>query len=633
MSTGYLLIQKKVVISVDFGTSRSGFSVIFLDDKKKSTHKELQWEASESRYCKNLTQILYDKTTKKPVTWGYAALRTMAEQFDTDSDSTEGQYHLFKYFKLGLQKDCKQVEDESGQIKKPVMDVIHDYLSFLFDKIKDFYNRATNRKLNVAEITWCFTIPAIWDDKEKEAMRVAAKKVGMIGRNASDDDFKIVLEPEAAAVYCLEYMKNNSNKSLRNGDTFVVVDAGGGTIDLTTYVVESGRIKEQTRGSGDKLGSSFLDDAFWALLEQRFGKDLMNNFKKDAPFDHHLLMCEWEKEKCKVKNYVKQLQVRVPGVLGGLLLSCNVDRKLFNKVNYTIILSGEDIKEIFSPIVHGILDLISKQLEEMQVSNGGTKADFIFIVGGFGGSEVLHDQICNAFATRLNNGIEGVIRPSAPSEAIIDGAALLGLDDSLIKSRRMRRSYGVKSIQKFDPQKHDTKNKKRYRHRDGEWSENCFETFVVAGQEVEFNQVITKEFNAYTATQKCMQVEIYTSLFCDLVYINEKETEKVGTLIIRMDDLTGGIDRVVQLRMYFGRANVKIEAYELTTNKKYDASIRYESDLFEYDGVQPIVENLTAEVRSFGSRYAGRSLIPDANEFDKFNNPMGAKYDLAEDGA
>lgn len=42
---------------------------------------------------------------------------------------------------------------------------------------------------------------------------------------------KLISEPEAAAAYC----ENRYNSlSLKNGDVFMIVDAGGGTIDLVT---------------------------------------------------------------------------------------------------------------------------------------------------------------------------------------------------------------------------------------------------------------------------------------------------------------------------------------------------------------------------------------------------------------
>ncbi|RUS34899.1 hypothetical protein BC938DRAFT_477928, partial [Jimgerdemannia flammicorona] len=55
-----------------------------------------------------------------------------------------------------------------------------------------------------------------------------------LSKEAENDEnrLKIVLEPEAAAMWCCE--KSGQNM-LKPGDTFIVVDAGGGTVDLRQF--------------------------------------------------------------------------------------------------------------------------------------------------------------------------------------------------------------------------------------------------------------------------------------------------------------------------------------------------------------------------------------------------------------
>lgn len=62
-------------------------------------------------------------------------------------------------------------------------------------------------------------------------MRESAIRAGMI--NATDPLERLVLisEPEAAAAYCENRYRS---LDLRNDDMFMIVDAGGGTVDLVT---------------------------------------------------------------------------------------------------------------------------------------------------------------------------------------------------------------------------------------------------------------------------------------------------------------------------------------------------------------------------------------------------------------
>lgn len=62
---------------------------------------------------------------------------------------------------------------------------------------------------------------------------------------------QIITEPEAAAIYALDTMDPTE---LKVGDTFVLCDAGGGTVDLISYTVAALkphlRVDEPTYGTG-----------------------------------------------------------------------------------------------------------------------------------------------------------------------------------------------------------------------------------------------------------------------------------------------------------------------------------------------------------------------------------------------
>ena len=82
----------------------------------------------------------------------------------------------------------------------------------------------------------------------------------------------LIAEPEAAAMYALDQMDPHN---IQVGDTFVLVDAGGGTVDLISYTVEALKpmlkIKEATAGSGSLCGASYLNRIFLQYLRAKFG--------------------------------------------------------------------------------------------------------------------------------------------------------------------------------------------------------------------------------------------------------------------------------------------------------------------------------------------------------------------------
>jgi molecular chaperone DnaK (HSP70) len=69
-------------------------------------------------------------------------------------------------------------------------------------------------------MTFVLTVPAIWTDKAKELTVQAATRAGM-------ENLVLMTEPEAAATYCATLC---AETDLREGDIFLVCDAGGGTV-------------------------------------------------------------------------------------------------------------------------------------------------------------------------------------------------------------------------------------------------------------------------------------------------------------------------------------------------------------------------------------------------------------------
>ena len=83
----------------------------------------------------------------------------------------------------------------------------------------------------------------------------------------------VISEPEAAAVYALDVLDPHI---IEVGDTFVLCDAGGGTLDLISYTVKKLKpkleITEAVPGTGSLCGSTFLNRRFEIFLEENLGR-------------------------------------------------------------------------------------------------------------------------------------------------------------------------------------------------------------------------------------------------------------------------------------------------------------------------------------------------------------------------
>lgn len=143
------------------------------------------------------------------------------------------------------------------------------------------------------------TVPAVWSDMAQAKTRACAEAAGM-GKGTA---LQIISEPEAAALYALDAMDPHD---LKIGNTFVLCDAGGGTVDLITYTVSSLKpilkVSEAIPGTGSMCGASFLNRKFQEFMESRFSaqsgwddevmQEVKSAQKKNPVFKRVLIMCQ-----------------------------------------------------------------------------------------------------------------------------------------------------------------------------------------------------------------------------------------------------------------------------------------------------------------------------------------------------
>jgi len=133
-------------------------------------------------------------------------------------------------------------------------------------------------------LEFCLTVPAIWSEVAKEKTLKACKKAGL----KSKAEILLVSEPEAAAIYALHGLDPHG---LAVGESFILCDAGGGTVDLISYTITSLypmlKVKEAASGTGGLCGSTFLN--------RRFGEFLSNKLDGVDGWDEELLAEAMEK--------------------------------------------------------------------------------------------------------------------------------------------------------------------------------------------------------------------------------------------------------------------------------------------------------------------------------------------------
>lgn len=141
-----------------------------------------------------------------------------------------------------------------------MVDLFSDYMQYLYNCAKT-YIQDTHEDDNELwaslepRIEYVLTHPNGWEGAQQEQMRKAAIIAGLVpDTDTGRSRIRFVTEGEASLHFCLRSglgtqalkvcqfvtrQAANFNVVLQNGDGILIVDAGGGTIDLSAYTQAS----------------------------------------------------------------------------------------------------------------------------------------------------------------------------------------------------------------------------------------------------------------------------------------------------------------------------------------------------------------------------------------------------------
>jgi len=149
------------------------------------------------------------------------------------------------------------------------MKEMHGHMMMVLDK------RFGTDVLRITPIEFWFTVPAIWSDAAKSSTQQAARIAGFGSRPG--DQISLISEPEAASISALSRVTTGGSElQISPGDGVLICDCGGGTVDITTYLIKSVQpeldFEELLVGEGGKCGSTYIDRLFLQWMANTFGE-------------------------------------------------------------------------------------------------------------------------------------------------------------------------------------------------------------------------------------------------------------------------------------------------------------------------------------------------------------------------
>lgn len=159
---------------------------------------------------------------------------------------------------------------------KNVVDVISDFLRCIWRYAKRQITDEIGSVVDLDAADVLLTVPAAWDAAGCSLMREAAIRAGLVQSSRGGDKnwrdrLQIITEPEAGAIHASTL---STLHHLRPSQTFLICDAGGGTVDTAVYKLMGQlsqlEIAEMCVRSGANAGSLFIDLKFEELVRRMY---------------------------------------------------------------------------------------------------------------------------------------------------------------------------------------------------------------------------------------------------------------------------------------------------------------------------------------------------------------------------
>jgi len=357
----------------------------------------------------------------------------------------------------------------------------------------------------------------------------------------------------------------------------MIVDCGGGTVDLTTRkLVDENILSEITERAGDYCGSSFIDEEFLKYIGGIVGHSAIDKLrdKKSKSLQYMVQhFCQRAKFQFTGEDINFMYELDILDIIR--VLKNYVEDQFIGELErdqWLIPIDFNKIKSMFDPIVEKIIKMI-----EIQLENCG-ECSIMFLVGGFGQSKYLKKRIVEKFQDRVNT----IVVPNDPVAAIVRGAVIYGLSLSnqlynlrgnedvifILKDRKLKFTYGIKVLELF--KEGDPPERKKY----GRFIEK-FHRIAKRGDVVEIDKEIIVN-NLYPLGEVSVIYYIYFTSKDGANYCDETGMELLGTLKI---DLAEDPDKCMSFELSFGRMELTATARNEANGRNYFATFEIDKEI------------------------------------------------------
>ena len=206
-------INEKFIIGIDFGSMNSGYSYTF--------EKDISKIISQNKFS---TEIELSRDTQKGTKYSSKASISLMNYKEKELNNIIF-FKGFKYFYASeINENINYIYPNDNNIDKK--NALKEFFSLLK---KDITNEIGHKYIKNKNIKWIFSIPSSWGQIQKQIIK-------NITIEAEIYNINFIYESEASSLsmYYDKYIPNNIKQKNKY---FMIIDAGGLSLDITIYKI------------------------------------------------------------------------------------------------------------------------------------------------------------------------------------------------------------------------------------------------------------------------------------------------------------------------------------------------------------------------------------------------------------
>ncbi|MGW4521092.1 hypothetical protein [Amycolatopsis sp. NPDC004378] len=439
--------------------------------------------------------------------------------------------------------------------------------------------------LQEEEIRWCVTVPAMWDDREKLLVRRAAYEAGLPS-GERDEQLLLALEPDAVAhnaqVSGIDYVTVDG-QARRRGNLaadcrFMVVDAGGGTIDITCFAIDAEGYLTEIDREGIAQGSLYVNRALKdrVLIDRLGGQAEFDRINEAAPHAITELLEDWETKKRTVTAAGEETILLSRKMSLAKQLSDEVADRLDTEQDgddENIWISADEARSAFDAVIPDILALVDRRLDSMTAEAApADKPDLVLLAGGFAESPYFRHRL----AEHLRGRAVVAVTPQ-PRVDVVEGAVRFAYNPK-VRARRSRYTVGTDLCMEFEHGVDPVASMVRDAYG-VELCSNRFDVFIKAGQLVPVEHEVVKYYVPISGSTDSVTIDFFRTADVDPRYLDHKTCELFASCSLKIDlsevqhlDLD---KRGIVVSVKFGETEMHVSAVLEANGAKQEATLQF----------------------------------------------------------